>query len=61
METLLLVLIVVLTGTICALAGLWFHHATQEGEQSAVPPQFARGASANAAWEGAVRASRDKS
>ena len=60
METLLLVLIVVLAGTICALAGFWFHHATKEHDQSAAPPQFARDTSGDAQWEGAVRASRDK-
>ena len=60
METLLLVLIVVLTGTICALAGLWFHHATQEDKASARPPQFAHGATGHAHWDGVARASRDK-
>jgi hypothetical protein len=61
METLLLVLIVLLAGAICALAGFWFHRATQECEQSAGRPQIARGASGNERWESALRASRDRS
>ena len=60
METLLLVLIVVLAGAICALAGFWFHQATEEQEHRARPPQFAHGASGHAHWESVVRASRDK-
>jgi hypothetical protein len=60
MQTLLLVLIVVLAGAICALAGYWFHRATEEHEHGARPPQFARDTSGDAQWEGAVRASHDK-
>jgi hypothetical protein len=65
MQTLLLVLIVLLAGAICALAGFWFHRATRQCEQDVkLPqnvklPQIARGTISSEQWESAVRASRD--
>jgi hypothetical protein len=60
MEILLIFLIVLLSGAICALAGFWFYRAAQERKQRVRPPQIARRAVRDDPWERAVRASRDK-
>lgn len=60
METLLLFLIVVFSGIICALAGFWFYRASRASKQSVKPPPIARRAARNDAWDRAVRASRNR-
>lgn len=60
MDTLLIFLIVLLLGAICALAGFWFYRASQESKRSARPPQSARRNAEDDRWESAVRAYRDK-
>ena len=58
MEAALLFLIVLLSGAVCALAGLWFYRASQEPKHSVRPPQIARRAARHDPWERAVRAYR---
>lgn len=60
MDTLLILLIVLLLGAICALAGFWFYRASQESKAGVKPPQIARRTGTDDRWESAVRASRDK-
>ena len=64
METLLLVLIVLLSGAICAFAGYWFYRAAQERKQHVRPPQIApeiaRRSIRNHAGDRAVRAARNR-
>jgi hypothetical protein len=60
MGALLIFLIVVLSGVICALAGFWFYRATQEHKQNIGPPQIARRPIRNDAWDRAVRAARNR-
>lgn len=60
MEMPLLFLIVVLTGIICALAGFWFYRASRDSRQSVTPPPASRRAARNEAWDGAVRAARNR-
>jgi hypothetical protein len=64
MGALLIFLIVVLSGAICALAGFWFYCAARERKQNIWPPQMApqiaRRPVRNDAWDRAVRASRNR-
>jgi hypothetical protein len=64
MGALLIFLIVVLSGVICALAGFWFYRATQERKQNIGPrqiaPDIARRPIRNDAWDRAVRAARNR-
>ncbi len=63
METPLIVLIVLLSGLICSLAGFWFYRAAQERKQHIGPPQLApqiaRSSARNDAWDRAVRSARN--
>jgi flagellar basal body-associated protein FliL len=64
METLLLVLIVLLSVTTCALAAYWLYRTAQERKQHAgspqLAPQIARRPIRNDAWDRAVRAARNR-
>ncbi len=64
MEALLLFLIVLLSGAICALAGIWFYRAAQESRKDGGPALLAQEAEPrsirNDAWDRAVRASRNR-
>jgi|GEM_PF-1931684 hypothetical protein len=64
METLLLVLIVLLSVATCALAAYWLYRATQERKQNIGPrqiaPDIARRPIRNDAWDRAVRAARNR-
>ncbi len=59
MEALLIFLIVLLSGAICAFAGFWFYRAVRERKQNAMP-QIARSPARNDEWDRAVRASRNR-
>jgi uncharacterized membrane protein len=63
-DTLLLVLIVLLSGVICALAGYWFYRAAQERKRNAggpqIAPEIARRPVRNVAWDRAVRNARNR-
>ncbi len=65
METLLLVLIALLTAVICALAGYWFYRAAQErklnSEGAQTAPEMSHRPVRNAAWDRAVRNARNNS
>ena len=64
METLLLVLIVLLSVATCALAGYWLYRSAQERKQHAGSPQLApqivRRSARNHAWDRAVRSARNR-
>ncbi len=64
MGTPLVFLIVLLSGVICALAGFWFYRAAQEQKHRAtrppLAPQTVHRPVRNAAWDSAVRASRNR-
>ena len=64
METPLIFLIVLLSGTICTLAGYWLYRTAQECKQHAgwpqLAPQNARRSARNHAWDQAVRAARNR-
>ena len=64
METPLLVLIVLLTTVICALAGYWFYRSAQERKQDPEGPQtipeITHRPVRNAAWDRAVRKARNR-
>ena len=60
MEPLLIVLIVVLSGVICALAAFWFYRASREHKHGVKPPPTANRAAKDDHWESAVRAFRHK-
>ena len=64
MQTVLLFLIVLLAGAICAFAGYWFYRAARERKQSIgspqISPQIARRSIRNDAWDRAVRAARNR-
>ena len=64
METLLLFLIVLLSGAVCAVAGFWFYRAAQERKQNMgqpqIAPEIARRPVRNAAWDRAVRNARNR-
>jgi uncharacterized membrane protein YebE (DUF533 family) len=64
METPLIILIVLLSGAICACGGYWFYRAAQERRQHAGAPQHAQQttqrSARNRAWDHAVRAARNR-
>jgi hypothetical protein len=64
METLLLFLIVLLAGAICAFAGFWFYRAAKGRKQNIgrpqIAPEIARRPIRNDAWDRAVRAARNR-
>lgn len=60
MEIMLLILIVLLVGAICALGGFWFYREDQARRPEARTLRIDRPAAAHDQWEAAVRASRDK-
>lgn len=64
METLLIILIVVLTCAICALAGFWFYRGSQARKNNMGPLQTASEIAhrplRNAAWDRAVRSARNR-
>jgi len=60
MQTLLLFLIVLLSGAICAVAGIWFYRSTREERQDIEPPETTRHAIRNEAWDRAVQAARNR-
>ena len=59
MEALLIFLIVLFSGALCAFAGFWFYRAARERKQN-VMPQIARGPAKNDAWDRAVRDARNR-
>jgi hypothetical protein len=63
METLLIFLIVLFSGAICAFAGFWFYRAARGRKQDVMPPlapQIARRSARNQAWDRAVRSARNR-
>ena len=64
METLLLLLIVLLSVATCALAGYWLYHSSRERKQHAGPPQLSpqteHRSARNRAWDQAVRSARNR-
>jgi len=60
MTAILLLLIVLFSGAICAGAGYWFYLAFLERKKNAVPPQTVRRPIRNEAWDRAVQAARNR-
>ena len=64
METLLFVLIALLSGAICAVAGFWFYRTAQERKRNIgrlqLAPEIAQRPVRNAAWDRAVRNARNR-
>ena len=60
MQTLLLFLIVLLSGAICAVAAIWFYRSAREEKQSIEPPEIVPHAVRNEAWDRAVQAARNR-
>jgi uncharacterized protein YneF (UPF0154 family) len=63
MQTPLILLIVLLSIVICALAGYWFYRAAEERRHRAEPPfapQITRHSGRNRAWDHAVRSARNR-
>jgi hypothetical protein len=60
MTAILLFLIVLFSGAICAGAGYWFYRASLERKKIVVPPQTVRRSIRNEAWDRAVQAARNR-
>jgi len=60
MTAILLFLIVLFSGAICAGAGYWFYRASLERKKNVVPPQTVRRPIRNEAWDRAVQAARNR-
>jgi hypothetical protein len=61
MEALLIFAVVILTLSICIVAGLWYYRDQQARKQNAPPPGTVRRRAQHDPWAEAVRASRNKS
>ena len=60
METLLYILIGLLSAAICALGGFWFYRAARANKPSTKSAQLPRRAAKHDPWSQAMRTSRDK-